>query len=496
MPTKLQSAIRVSLAYALFGSLWILFSDTLVGWLIDDAELMSRIQTAKGWFFILVTSLLLHLMVLKSLKTFEKQNQLDPLTHLLRHYLFKQRLDSLLQRPRPDHRLMVIYIDIDAFGNINTQHGYENGDRVLCATADQLLSTYSSEVLIGRVGADQFALAFWTADDPGNIDLQIALLRQTLQEAETGLLVPLSHTFGIALAPTDGNTAKRLMSACANALARAKHHHRGSAEFHHAELSKKESQRRNLLSDLRLALQQQQMTVVYQPQFSLPDRRITGVEVLVRWQHPTKGSIPPDVFIPLAEEYGLSAEITEQVMQRSTRELTESGLLGQTIPRVSINISAVEFNSPPMFERLTQMIEQSPLLSPYLQIEITETATLADLQHSADAINRLHQTGIQFSIDDFGTGYTSLTMLKDLPVNEIKIDRSFTRDMMDQPQVAAIVSAIITMARAFDLTVVAEGIEQQDQLNILTDMQCDEVQGYFLATPMPITDLIDFVQSS
>ncbi|EAR09611.1 putative bifunctional diguanylate cyclase/phosphodiesterase [Reinekea blandensis] len=493
MPTKLRSAIRISLAYALYGSLWILFSDTLVGWLIHDADLISRVQTAKGWFFILVTSLLLYLLVLRSLKAFEKQNQLDPLTHLLRHYLFKQRLDSLLQRPRPDHHLMVIYTDIDAFGNINTQHGYENGDRVLSATADQLLSTYSSEVLIGRVGADQFALAFWTPKDPGNIDQQIVLLRQALQEVETGLSVPLSHTFGVALAPADGNTAKRLMSACANALARAKQHYRGSTEFHHAELSLKETQRRNLLSDLRLALTQQQMTVVYQPQFSLPDQQVTGVEALVRWQHPTKGAIPPDEFIPLAEEYGLSAEITEQVIQRCTQELAESGLLGHAIPRVSINISAVEFNSPPLFERLTHMLNQSPRLSPYLQIEITETATLANLQHSADAINRLHRSGIQFSIDDFGTGYTSLTMLKDLPVNEIKIDRSFTRDMMNQSQVAAIVTAIISMARAFDLTVVAEGIEQQDQLTLLTDMHCDEVQGYFMATPMPITELIEFI---
>lgn len=492
MPTKFRSAIRIALVYALFGSLWILFSDTLVRLLVDDPGLMSHIQTIKGWLFILVTSLLLYLLVLNTLKSFEKQSQLDPLTHLLRHYLFKQRLDSLLQRIRPDHQLMVIYVDVDAFGDINNQYGYEAGDRILTATADLLMSHYSSDVIIGRVGADQFALAFWTPDAPQAIDQQITQLRQTLQEVETGLTVPLSHTLGIALAPSDGRSAKRLMSACADALARAKQHHRGTAEFHHSELSEKEAQRRTLLSDLRLALQRHEMSIAYQPQFSLPDQTITGVEVLVRWPHPSKGMIPPDTFIPLAEEYGLSAQITERVIELALKELSAAGLLGRKIPRVSINISAVEFNSPPLFHRLTELIRQSPELAPYLQIEITETATLANLQHSADSINSLHQSGIQFSIDDFGTGYTSLTMLKDLPVNEIKIDRSFTKDMMLQPEVSAMVKAVITMAKAFNLTVVAEGIEQAEQLSCLTDMQCDEVQGYFLARPMSITQLAEF----
>lgn len=496
MPTKLQSAIRITLSYALFGSLWILFSDTLVEWLISDPVLMSRIQTLKGWFFILVTTALLHWLILKSLKTFEEQSQLDPLTHLLRHYLFKQRLDSLLQRSKPNQRLMVIYLDIDAFDDINSQYGYEIGDRVLVVTADHLLTVYSSEVLIGRVGADQFALAFWTPDDQEDINQQIHRLRQHLRDVDTGLKTPLSHTFGVALTPEDGETSKKLMSACSDALVRAKQQQRGSAEFHNSALSQKENRRRQLLADLRLALQRNDMRVVYQPQFSLKDQSLTGVEVLVRWKHRKLGFIPPDVFIPIAEDYGLSPMITEQVFRMATEQLVGAGLLGKQIPRVSINISAVEFNSPMLFRTLTQTIEKHPQLSPFLQIEITETATLANLQHSASAIEQLHSSGIQFSIDDFGTGYTSLTMLKDLPVNEIKIDRSFVHDMMHQSRVAAIVKGVISMAKSFDLTVVAEGIENQSQIDVLTEMQCNEVQGYHLALPMPLDELIVLIRNS
>lgn len=495
MPTKIQSAIRITLTYAIFGSLWILFSDSVVNALVSDPAVMSQIQTFKGWLFILVTTGLLHWLVLSSLHSFEEQNELDPLTHLLRHYLFKQRLSAMLLRPRPNQSLMLIYIDIDAFSDINGQFSYETGDQVLVATASRLMNFYSSDVIIGRVGADQFAVAFWTPQSPDNIDTQIHNLRQQLQEVETGLKAPLSHTFGIALAPEDGETSKRLMSSCAEALGRAKKRQRGSVEFHNQALSDKEKGRRSLLTDLRLALQQNTMSIVYQPQFALHGRALTGVEVLVRWEHPELGMVPPDVFIPIAEDYGLSAQITAQVFRMAAEELVGSGLLGNQIPRASINISAVEFNSPPLFAGLQQTIEQYPKLVNHLQIEITETATLANLQHSAAIIQRLHDTGIRFSIDDFGTGYTSLRMLKDLPINEIKIDRSFITDMMHEPKVAAIVNAIISMARSFDLTIVAEGIENQSQIDKLAEMQCNELQGYHLARPMPLKQLQSFISS-
>ena len=229
--------------------------------------------------------------------------------------------------------------------------------------------------------------------------------------------------------------------------------------------------------------------LVYQPQYQLLTGELTGVEVLARWQHPDKGFIAPDVFVKLAEEYGLCDQLSAFVVSSAEQELSSHGLLGEYIKRVSINISAIEFNSTPLMDTLIENIETAEQLFPYLQLEITETATLDNLEKSAALIDRLKSKGLKFSVDDFGTGYTSLAMLKDLPIDEIKIDRSFINELEKGGKSKAIVDAIIAMTKGFGIDSVAEGIESRAQMELLKAIGCSEGQGYYLAMPMTIEKL-------
>jgi len=280
------------------------------------------------------------------------------------------------------------------------------------------------------------------------------------------------------------------MSAAAEALVKSKKGSRDSTEFFNKELSEQEKERQALVKDLKHALLNKQLFLVYQPQYALESGELTGVEVLARWRHPQKGFIAPDIFVKLAEEYGICDALSAFVVFCAEQELTGKGLLGTHINRVSINISAQEFNSPPMMEALMENIDRATGLAPYLQLEITETATLDDLEKSAELIVRLKARGLKFSVDDFGTGYTSLAMLKDLPIDEIKIDRSFINDLEKGGKAKAIVDAIIAMSRGFGIDSVAEGIESQSQLDLLKAIGCSEGQGYFLAMPMTIDKLV------
>ncbi len=489
MPPALRSALRITLAYALFGSLWILFSDRWVEWLFTDINTLTRVQTIKGWLFILVTASLLFGLVSKAFLSIENLHRSDTQTRLLRHPMFKQLIDAQLKRIPEQQTLMVIHVDIDDFSDVNSRLGFEQADTLLINIADTLRDKYTANTLLARLGIDQFGIALQTQNSNEKIDEELRELRLSLSEAAGAVTDGISFTIGVALSPMDGKDAKKLLSSSSRALHKAKQHSRGGEEFYNDRLSKRENDRQQLLTDLRLAIAEHALSVVYQPQYRLPDLQITGVEVLIRWHHPERGFISPDVFIPLAEEYGLSDKISAFVVQQTLKELSENRLLGNAIPRVSVNISAIEFNSEPLLQALTNTLRRTPHLLPFLQLEITETAALTDIGHCATIMHRLKSMGLRFSIDDFGTGYSSLAMLKTLPIDEIKIDRSFVHDMHIDHKVETLIKAILSMASGFDVSVVAEGIETEEQLNTLTTLGCHEAQGYLLCKPLPIHEL-------
>ena len=489
MTKTAKSALRITLLYAVFAAVWIRFSDIALEATVTDVTILTQMQTIKGWLFVVVTAVLLFGVILRGMNTIDQGNRLDRLTGLLNHDMFKHELDRKLSAREPDQYLVVIYLDIDGFSLLNRKLGFEAADKLLLNFSRELRQNYSASVILGRFPPDQFGVAFLTSESQESLERGVMELKQLFIRVMHQNQLDVTCCLGVATGPGDGKRAKALMSAVVEALQKAKHEGADGVQFFNRELSEIKNKRMELLRDLRTALDERSLSLVYQPQYSLKDNSICGVEVLIRWQHSKHGFVPPDRFIPLAEEFSLCDEISAFVIERADQELREQDLLGKLIPRVSINISAIEFNSPQLMDKLIINIENTLRLKHHLQIEITETATLNNIEKSAHIIRSLNTRGIKFAVDDFGTGYTSLAMLKDLPINEIKIDRFFVNDLDEDGKAHTIIEAIIAMSESFGVNTVAEGIETPEQMKLLGRMGCSEAQGYYLAVPMNIHKL-------
>lgn len=487
MTTQWLSALKVVGIYLLVGVLWILFSDQLLYFSVQDPVLISHMQTLKGWFYVLVTAALLFVLINRALEVIDNANRLDPLTQLLRHQLFRERLETLLAQASEQAPLTLLYLDIDQFSVLNQKLGTDGADRLLKMFADALRDHSRGSALLARISTDQFAVAMPSTDSVSQAEAKAQALRQLLQNVALDFNVEVQCSIGIAMAPMDGNTGKLLMAAASHALTQTKQSNRSGILFFNHELSRREHERQEMLHDLRLAIASKSLSLVYQPQFTTTDLQLCGIEVLLRWNHPKHGFISPDIFIRLAEEHALMPQISAFVVETSYAELLP--FLGKAIQRVSINVSALEFNSPPLIDALLQHIQRQPDYVRHVQLEITETAAITNLGASIELVERLRQQGLRLSLDDFGTGFSSLSMLKDLPIDEVKIDRSFVFELEQQPRTQAIVSAVIGITNDFGIKVVAEGVETETQRQLLHQLGCHELQGYLLASPQPLAQL-------
>lgn len=487
MNKLLNSSFKITFIYVIFAGAWILFSDLIVLAIFDDPHRISQVQTLKGWLFVLTTALLLFYLVLKSHQKLDGLYQLDGLTGLLSHHTFSQQLTQKIKQ-RGEHQVLgVSILDINNFQGINSTIGFNRADQFLIRIARELELHYAADNIICRLPADQFALA-------GNFDAYDTLqeknirLEQLFRRVAESFGIDVRCRIGVAVYPGDGSDAIGLLQAANDALRAAKGEGNTIA-YHDQKLAKMENKRRELVSDLKATIRNRELKLVYQPKYSTNSLEVQGVEVLLRWEHKTQRPISPAVFIPLAEENGLAHDITKVVIEKAAKELTATELLGSSLKHVSINVSAKEFNSGDMMDELLESLRPYPKLAELLRLEITETATLVDMKRSAKIIQKLRSQGIGFSIDDFGTGYTSLAMLKDLTIDEIKIDRSFIMELTEGDKSHTIVDAIIAMASKFDINVVAEGVETEQQLAFLRELGCKEVQGFYLSRPVSIETL-------
>jgi diguanylate cyclase (GGDEF)-like protein len=492
-----KSALSIAGFYLLFAGCWILFSDRVVESLVSNVEEVTWLQTAKGWFFVGVTALLLYLAVKRFTQQIEQAYKLDGMTGLLSHELFKLQLRDLIQARKEDEKTIVAILDINDFKEVNARFGFEMADKMVTEISKSIVKHSLSRSLICRLPPDQFMLArnYSDAIDPDAIDPDVVDVEgrmagyvNLVAEAAAKLDIEATCSVGVAFCPIDGSSAKQIMDAAVEALRVAKLN-RQAIQYHNKALTEQARARRQLVESLQKAIDEELLTLVYQPKYVLDTNELSGIEVLVRWNDVTRGFIPPAEFIPLAEEYGLIHRITPFVMQRAANELEPTGLLGSKIKHVSINVSAVEFNNSQAMDALLARIKKQKSLAPFVRFELTETATLADIQQSSSMLLRLRSEGVGISIDDFGTGYTSLAMLKDLTIDELKIDRSFVSGLGDCGRSTTIISAIIGMARSFNINVVAEGVETEEQLNALKTMRCNDAQGYLLGRPMDIVAL-------
>jgi EAL domain-containing protein (putative c-di-GMP-specific phosphodiesterase class I) len=346
-----------------------------------------------------------------------------------------------------------------------------------------------------RLGGDEFVLLCPATDAAGAAHAETRVLEVTSQRYQIGQQeLGITFSIGIALYPSDGDTFEALSMSADTAMYRAKQAGRNTFRFFKAEMQTQSTRTLQLENGLRRALELQQLHLVYQPQVSLHDGRVIGAEVLLRWQHPTLGTVSPAEFIPVAEDSGLILPIGEWVLRTACQQMRAWQDAGLPVPQMAVNLSAVQFRHPNLPDLVSQVLAQACLPPQCLELELTEGVAMDNPLGAIEVMNNLHQRGVRMSIDDFGTGYSSLSYLKRFQVYKLKIDQSFVRDISDDPDDRAIVSAIISLARSLGFQTIAEGVETKGQLAFLREQGCDEVQGYFYSKPLPADRFKAFVR--
>jgi diguanylate cyclase (GGDEF)-like protein/PAS domain S-box-containing protein len=414
----------------------------------------------------------------------EYQANYDNLTRLPNRNLLRERLQQALRRGVD---LAVIFIDLDGFKNVNDSLGHSVGDRLLGVVGDRLsrCKRRPSDT-VARHGGDEFVIVTEGVDKESIINWMErvrALVSEPVMLDGTELYVGCS--MGASLFPQDGNDVETLMKKADLAMYRAKDMGRNTFQFFQPEMNASVGARLSLERRLRRALRDGEFLLHYQPQVDIGTGRIVGMEALVRWLDPEVGLVPPSAFIPVAEESGLIGPLSEWVLREACRQNKAWQDEGLPPARVSVNLSARQFQQRNIAKLVMSILEETGLEPRYLELELTESTIMRNAEEAIMMLNELHALGIGLAIDDFGTGYSSLSYLKRFPVDRLKIDRSFVSDIGDSSDDETITSAIIALARSLDLQVIAEGVETAAQLNFLKERECHEMQGYFFARPMP-----------
>jgi diguanylate cyclase (GGDEF)-like protein/PAS domain S-box-containing protein len=415
----------------------------------------------------------------------------DALTHLPNRTLFQDRLHSALQHAdRHDEWVVLMFLDLDRFKPINDSLGHAAGDRMLKDVAVRLSACVDGDDTVARMGGDEFTLLLQPrATREGSLNRAIHVAEQILSSLARPFVLEgreffVTASIGIALAPQDGEELSQLMKNADTAMYHAKERGKNNFQFYQADMNASALERLELESDLRHAQEQGQFVLYYQPQFSGDGSRLTGVEALLRWNHPTRGLVPPGDFIPVLEELGLVVQVGEWVLEEACRQLKLWHGEKIRIPKVSVNLSARQFTEGNLSTRIAAIIERTGIPPACLEVELTESILMRDVASAMQTLADLKRLGLCIAVDDFGTGYSSLNYLKQFPIDVLKIDRSFVDGLPEGEQDAQIARAIIAMAHSLNLAVIAEGVETQEQLNFLREHDCDEVQGYLLGRPM------------
>ncbi|MHB9117424.1 MAG: EAL domain-containing protein [Burkholderiales bacterium] len=418
----------------------------------------------------------------------EYQANYDTLTQLPNRNLFQDRLNqALAYAHRHGGGLAVLFIDLDNFKNINDSLGHDVGDTLLQRVAARIADCVRGEDTVSRLGGDEFVaiLADITAEN------DIAPVSRKILGAVAEPIIIDGHelfttcSIGIALYPKDGKDTQALLKSADSALYRAKEQGRNNAQFYTTEMNIKAMERLQLEKNLRHALERNEFLLHYQPRVDLRSGEITGMEALVRWQHPELGLVPPANFIPLAEESGLIVPLGEWVLRTACAQNKTWQIAGLAPVCVAVNLSARQFRQQNLLTLVEQVLQQTGLDPSYLELEMTESLIMQNIEATIAILTQLKATGVKFSIDDFGTGYSSLAYLKRFPIDMLKIDQSFVRDITTDPDDAAIATTIISMAHDMGLKVIAEGVETNAQKSFLRLRHCDEMQGYFFSKPVP-----------
>ncbi|OFZ67351.1 MAG: hypothetical protein A2V79_07660 [Betaproteobacteria bacterium RBG_16_56_24] len=413
----------------------------------------------------------------------------DALTDLPNRTLFNDRFSqALINARRKRCRAAVMFMDLDRFKVINDTLGHSTGDLLLQVMTARLKDCVRQGDTVSRLGGDEFAILL---PELGEVE-DAYLTAQNLLEAATipfmlqGQELNISASIGISIYPDDGVSAETLMKNADIAMYRAKEEGRNNCQFYHTDMNTRSIERLAMETSIRHALEERQFELYYQPKISVASGKVVGVEALIRWNHPERGMVLPMEFIPLAEETGLILPMGEWVLQEAVAQGKAWQVAGFPPLFVAVNVSARQFRQANFAGKVGQVLLDSGFDPHHLDFELTETTLMTNADENIETLNKLNAMGVRIAIDDFGTGYSSLNYLKRLPVDILKIDRSFVSGVTDSRDDAAIVEAIIAMARSLRLTVVAEGVETVEQLKFLQMNNCDEIQGYYFSRPLPV----------
>ena len=422
----------------------------------------------------------------------------DALTGLPNRTLLRDRLaNAFAGARRQKYKVALLFLDLDRFKDINDSLGHSVGDLLLQEVAERLRRWGREQDTVARIGGDEFLIMLTHVSHISDA----AVAAERLMDAMTAEFVvqdrslSIGCSVGISIFPEHGMEADDLIKNADAAMYSAKEAGRNNFRFYTEDMNVQAVERLTLESSLRLALDKKELFLVYQPQMDMVTGKITGLEALLRWQHPQLGLVPPDKFIRIAENSGLIVRIGEWVLRMAcaqARKWQDEGLANVS---VAVNVSAVQFRQEDFCELIRRVLQDTGLAPEYLELELTESLLLSSADLTLSVLQKLKATGLKLAIDDFGTGYSSFSYLRQFRVSKLKIDRSFIRDVAVNPDDAAITAAIISMAKSLNLKVIAEGVENEAQMSFLRAHQCDEIQGYYFSKPLAVEQVADKLRS-
>ncbi|HLP87074.1 MAG TPA: EAL domain-containing protein [Nostocaceae cyanobacterium] len=422
----------------------------------------------------------------------------DWLTNLPNRVLFHRKITEAIKEISQNGQFAIIFLDLDHFHKINNTLGHKIGDQLLKMVANRLQQCLQDGDILARWGGDEFTILLSQTQDNQEITL---LQKRILAQFKQSFVIDnhqlhISSSIGIAIYPQHGRDTDTLIKNADTALYQAKLKGRNNCQIYHNHINLQASESLILENSLHSALEKNQLKVYYQPQVNSSTGEITKMEALLRWNHPELGIISPAKFIPIAEETGLIIPISEWVLKTAClqNKIWQDEL---NLPNLSIavNLSAKHLQEPDLVNIIKQVLAETKLESCYLELEITESVAMQDVEFTRKILSKIQELGVSISIDDFGTGYSSLSYLKDFPIQALKIDKSFVRDLSQGNSLRTITTAIIDLARGLNLKVIAEGVETEEQLNVLRILQCEMMQGYLFSQPLPVEDATNILKS-
>jgi diguanylate cyclase (GGDEF)-like protein/PAS domain S-box-containing protein len=416
----------------------------------------------------------------------------DALTGLPNRILLRDRLDKALALARRrGNNAALLFLDLDRFKIINDSLGHSFGDLLLKQVATRLMGEIREQDTVARAGGDEFLIVLTSVDSVAEVEAAVARIVKSVagDYVIQGRSLNINCSLGVSIFPEHGRDGETLIKNADAAMYCAKEKGRNISCFFTDEMNTKVMERLTLESCLRSAIDREELFLVYQPQVNIASGRVTGLEALLRWQHPELGLVMPDKFIQVAESSGLMSSIGEWVLRTVCSQLKIWQDEGVLVVPVAVNVSAVQFRQKGFRELVKQVLLETGIAPQYIELELTESLLLSNADVTFNVLGDLKDMGLKLVIDDFGTGYSSLSYLQLLPVTKIKIDRSFIRDVGFDPDAAAIATAIITMSKSLNLKVIAEGVENEAQLEFLRDHNCDEFQGYYFSRPLVVEDV-------